>query len=66
MILCVKAEQTAIEKMIDDIHSEMQKTPFTGAVGIAYFNGDIFDSVCAKADAEMYKDKQRYKAEMVT
>lgn len=66
MILCVKAEQTAIQKMIDDIHSEMQKTPFTCAVGIAYFNGDNFDSVCAKADAEMYKDKQRYKAEMVT
>lgn len=66
MILCVKAEQTVIEKMIEDIHSEMQKTPFTCAVGVAYFNGDNFDSVCAEADAEMYKDKQRYKAGMVT
>lgn len=62
MILCTKTEREAVKKMIEQIRAEMEKTPFTCAVGAAYINGDDFDGVCAQADAEMYKDKQKYKA----
>lgn len=62
MILCIKKEQSDVEKMLADIRSEMKKTPYTCALGAAYIDGEDFDSVCAKADAEMYRDKQKYKA----
>lgn len=63
MILCIKTEQSAVKKMLEDIRLEMGKTPYTCAMGAAYTDGEDFDSVCAKADAEMYKDKQKYKAQ---
>lgn len=62
MILCIKKEHSTVEKLLSDIRSEMKKTPYTCALGTAYTSGEDFDSVCAKADAEMYKDKQLYKA----
>lgn len=61
MILCFRTEQPAVEKMLDDIRSEMKNTPYTCALGAAYITSEDFDRVCAQADAEMYKDKQNYK-----
>lgn len=61
MILCTRTKQDTVEKILSDIVLEMQKTPFTCAVGVAYANGEDFDSLCARADAEMYKNKQKYK-----
>lgn len=62
MILCIKKEQSDVEKLISDIRSELSKTPYTCALGAAYISGEDLDSVCARADAEMYRDKQLYKA----
>ncbi|MGN0624295.1 MAG: GGDEF domain-containing protein [Oscillospiraceae bacterium] len=62
MILCIRTDKTAVEKMLTDIRSEMEKTAYTCAVGVAYTKkGEDFDTVCAKADAEMYKNKKKYK-----
>ncbi|MBP0956297.1 MAG: GGDEF domain-containing protein [Oscillospiraceae bacterium] len=61
MILCFRTEQPAVEKMLDDIRSEMKNTPYTCALGASYITSEDFDRVCAQADAEMYKDKQNYK-----
>lgn len=61
MILCIKTKQSIVQKMLTDICTEMEKTPYTCALGAAYTNGEDFDSLCAKADSEMHKDKQRYK-----
>lgn len=62
MILCFRTEQPTVEKMLDDIRSEMKNTPYTCALGAAYIASEDFDKVCAQADAEMYKDKQKYKS----
>lgn len=62
MILCFRTEQPTVEKMLDDIRSEMKNTPYTCALGAAYITSEDFDRVCARADAEMYKDKQKYKS----
>ena len=62
MILCIRTEQPTVEKMLDDIRSEMKNTPYTCALGAAYITTEDFDRVCARADAEMYKDKQKYKS----
>lgn len=62
MILCVRKERSDVEKLISDIRSELSKTPYTCAIGAAYISGEDLDSVCARADAEMYKDKQLHKA----
>ena len=61
MILCIRSEQAAVEKMLDDIRSEMKNTPYTCALGAAYINSEDFDRVCALADAAMYEDKHRLK-----
>ena len=62
MILCMKTPQETVENMINNIRIEMRKTPYTCALGAAYIKSEDFDKVCARADAEMYKDKQNYKA----
>ncbi|MDD6991476.1 MAG: GGDEF domain-containing protein [Oscillospiraceae bacterium] len=62
MILCSRTEQDAVEKMLEDIRSEIKNTPYTCALGAAYITSEDFDRVCARADAEMYKDKQKYKS----
>lgn len=62
MILCVKKGQSDVERLVSDIRTELKKGPYTCAIGAAYLNGDDFDSVCARADAEMYKDKQLFKS----
>ena len=64
MILCTKIKQSTVEKLLEDIRNEMKKTPYTCALGVAYASGENFDSLCAKADAEMYKNKQKIKKEM--
>ncbi|MGN1105899.1 MAG: GGDEF domain-containing protein [Huintestinicola sp.] len=64
MILCIKKERCNVERLLSDIRSELSKTPYTCALGVAYTDGEDFDSICAKADAEMYKDKQLYKTKV--
>ena len=62
MILCKKTDENDVNKMLTDIRTEMEKTSYSCALGVAYTDKSMdFDSVCAKADAEMYKDKKRYK-----
>lgn len=61
MMLCIKTEHNTVKKMLADIRSEMKNTPYTCALGAAFTDGEDFDSICARADAEMYKDKQIYK-----
>lgn len=61
MILCLRTEKNTVEKMLEDIRSEMKNTTYTCALGAAYTTSEDFDKVCAQADAEMYRDKQKYK-----
>ncbi|MGN0633387.1 MAG: GGDEF domain-containing protein [Oscillospiraceae bacterium] len=61
MILCVKKDKKDVGKIIKNIRSEMAETPFTCAIGSAFADGGNFDSICAKADAQMYSDKKKYK-----
>ncbi|MGN0638469.1 MAG: GGDEF domain-containing protein [Huintestinicola sp.] len=62
MILCIRKEKSDVERLLSDIRAELKKTPYTCAIGAAYTNGEELDSVCARADAEMYRDKQIYKS----
>ncbi|MGN1037209.1 MAG: GGDEF domain-containing protein [Ruminococcus sp.] len=61
MILCIRIRQKSVEKLLENIRTEIGQTPYTCAMGVAYANGENFDSLCARADAEMYKNKQKYK-----
>lgn len=61
MLLCAKQSRESIECVLQKI----RKTPYSCAIGIAYYEvGDDFETVCAEADAMMYKNKRAMKVKM--
>lgn len=65
MILCVRQSEESVVSMIEDIKREMERTPYSCAVGMAYSEGtESLEKLCAKADETMYADKVRMKKEM--
>ena len=61
-ILCLKHDKKTLEQLIATLRSEISKTPYTCAFGLAMFSeNETLDQVCAKADALMYEDKIRIK-----
>lgn len=61
MILCMKhaTGHDELERMIDAICGEMENTPYRCSIGMAeYRPGESFDSLCARADEEMYRRKR--------
>ena len=66
MIICLRTPESTVEKMLEEIRSRMKETPYTCALGAAFVSSESFDQICARADAEMYKDKQRCKSQANT
>ena len=64
MIMCVgSAGEDKINKMIAQIRSGMSEAELSCAIGVAWADSGYndFDEMCSRADAEMYRDKQRIK-----
>ena len=58
MIIFVKTDLETVRILKDVIKTNMEKTPYSCAIGIAAWKDeDDLDSVCAKADVAMYEDK---------
>lgn len=62
MILCFKQTEENVKKLLEDIKTEMAKTLYTCAIGMAYMDAEqSFEKLCAKADEAMYMDKEEGK-----
>ncbi len=62
IILCFKQDQATIENLVNKMKSEMDKTPYTCAMGLAFLQeGDTLEQLCIRADANMYEDKAKTK-----
>lgn len=64
MVLCPKntANMKQLHKMIDLIYKAMEQTPYRCSIGMAeYRKGENFNSLCARADEEMYRIKREWK-----
>lgn len=64
MVLCPRhvASLAELKLMIENISEEMKKTPYRCAIGLAeYRQGESFDNLCARADADMYQVKTELK-----
>lgn len=59
MILCFRQDRINIQKMILKITAQLQKTPYTCAIGTAFLNKETdFEKACSIADAKMYENKR--------
>lgn len=66
MVLCPKhaASLAELERMITKISADMKETPYRCAIGLAeYRQGESFNSLCARADEDMYQRKMELKKE---
>ena len=64
IVLCPKnaTSMDQLQKMISHIYAEMEKTPYRCAIGIAeYHHGESIESLCARADDDMYRNKKKLK-----
>lgn len=62
MVLCFEKNKSKIENMLTDIHTELGKTPYDCAIGIAYRRADEdFRELCSRADRQMYENKAQMK-----
>lgn len=64
MVLCQKnaTNMEQLHKMIDLIYRTMEQTPYRCSIGMAeYRKGESFNSLCARADEEMYQIKREWK-----
>lgn len=58
MILCNKLNAGELMELITNIRAAMAKTPYTCAIGYAFYNNSVgIDKLCLLADDMMYKDK---------
>lgn len=63
-VICLKKTKSQLEEMIADIKTEMAKTDYRCAIGLAMYDVKMdFDALCARADKAMYEDKVSMKAE---
>ena len=61
-VICLKHDQKTLETTIQKLRSEIAKTPYSCAFGLAMIKeGESFDSLCKRADSLMYEDKIRIK-----
>lgn len=61
-VICLKHDQKTLEDVIQKLRSEISKTPYSCAFGLAMITeGETFDSLCKRADTLMYEDKIRIK-----
>lgn len=62
IILGKDLEDEKITKFINTLREDLKKVNLMASFGYSLFkSGDNFDEVCQKADAQMYKDKKRYR-----
>lgn len=62
LILCMKKRVTELQSMVTQIISDMSKTPYSCAVGLAERKRDeTIEELCARADEEMYENKAMMK-----
>lgn len=62
IMLCAKQSYCNVEKIIEAVQKDMASTPYSCAIGLAYYHvGDDFDKICAEADAMMYVNKWAFK-----
>ena len=62
MVLCFHKEENIVRQLLLDMKAEFSKTPYSCAIGMAYKDSSMsFDSLCSRADKEMYEDKFRMK-----
>ena len=58
MILCNKLNANELMELIAGIRAAMAKTPYSCAIGYAFYNSSVgIDKLCLLADDMMYKDK---------
>lgn len=62
MILCFNQKPDEVEKLRAQIKENIEKTPYSCAIGVAYCDGaEDFNKLCSRADKSMYEDKKRMK-----
>lgn len=64
MVLCPNHTATLeqLQHMMKQVYEDMKQTPYRCSIGIAeYHQGESFNTLCARADADMYKMKQTLK-----
>ena len=62
IIICLKHNQNILEELVEKLRSEIAKTPYSCAFGLAMrTENESFDSLCSRADSLMYEDKIRIK-----
>lgn len=67
MVLCLKnfANMEQLREMMYKVHDDMKQTPYCCAIGVAeYRQGENFNSLCARADEDMYQEKVKLKKPM--
>lgn len=64
-ILCQRGNAPDLHYMIETIRQLMKQTRYSCAIGFAEYRGGTLDELCARADAAMYKDKAKSKAQFV-
>lgn len=58
MVLCFNKEEAAVKQLLLEMKSEIAKTPYSCAIGMAYSECQKdFDKLCSQADKAMYEDK---------
>lgn len=66
MVLCFEKQKSKVEKMINDIEEELDKCPYSCAIGVAYReHNEELQELCALADQQMYIKKEKMK-ELIT
>ncbi|MCR5204418.1 MAG: GGDEF domain-containing protein [Lachnospiraceae bacterium] len=64
VIVCIGVDKERIEKMKTNLNLDMQKSPYSFAIGAATMvEHEKFDDVYIRADREMYKNKREMKGE---
>jgi diguanylate cyclase (GGDEF)-like protein len=62
LVLGKDLKEEAIQCFIDNVRNNLRQENRMASFGYALFHsGDNFDNICNQADAQMYKDKNRYK-----
>lgn len=62
MVLCFNTQRSQVENMLKDMYTEIEKTPYACAIGVAYRDAEEdFQALCARADQQMYENKSKMK-----
>lgn len=62
MLLCRKMNEESIQRLIESIRRDLERTKYRCAIGYALYSYEVnFDHLCHIADSHMYEDKRRMK-----